>query len=90
VNTLEAGVHELHGGGWLGYWGFGWPWPGLIWLVVALLFWAGLIGLLVWAVRSSAGPRRGADSAMETLRQRLAQGEISQEEYERIKRLLID
>jgi uncharacterized membrane protein len=85
-------VHGLDAGDWVGYWGwgYGWPWPGLIWLVVALLFWAGLIVLLVWAVRSSAAPRRPADAALETLRRRLAQGEISQEEYERIRRLLWD
>jgi putative membrane protein len=75
-------------GDWSGYGGFGWPWPGLLWLIVALLFWAGLIALLVWAVRSSSGSRHAADTAGEVLRRRLAAGEISQDEYERIKRIL--
>jgi putative membrane protein len=90
VNALHFAIHGLDRGNSFGYcgWGFGWPWPGVIWLVVALLFWAGLIALLVWAVRSSSGPRRDSDSAMETLRQRLARGEISQEEYEHIRQLL--
>jgi putative membrane protein len=73
--------------GWYG--GYGWPWPGLIWLVIAILFWAGLLALLVWAVRSSVGSRRQPpDTAREVLQRRLAAGEISEEEYERIKRLL--
>lgn len=92
MGSLQAaapgGVYGWGGGGWFGYGGFGWPWPGLIWLAAALLFWAGLIALLVWAVRSSAGSRRPADTADDVLRRRLAAGEISEEEYERIKRLL--
>ena len=73
-----------------GYGAYGWPWPGLVWLAFVLLFWAGLIALLVWAVRSSAAPRRGPDTAMEVLRRRLASGEISQEEYEHIRSILQD
>jgi putative membrane protein len=90
VNIVHVAVQGGGGGDWFGYWDFGWPWPGLIWLVLALLFWAGLIGLLVWAVRSSAGSRHSPDRAAEVLRRRLAAGEISQEEYERIRRLLWD
>lgn len=67
---------------------YGWPWPGVIWLLAVVLFWGGLIALLVWAVRSSAGPRGGRGTALETLRRRLAAGEITEEEYERIRRLL--
>jgi uncharacterized membrane protein len=71
-----------------GYGGWGWPWPGLIWLAFVLLFWAGLIALLLWAVRSSVAPRRAPDTAMEVLRRRLASGEITTEEYERIRVVL--
>jgi putative membrane protein len=74
---------------WGGDWGFGWPW-GLLWLIFAVLFWGGLIVLLVWAVRSASAPRRGHDAALQTLKRRLASGEISQEEYERIRQLLED
>jgi putative membrane protein len=69
--------------------GYGWPWA-LLWLVFAVLFWGGLIALLVWAVRSASAPRRGPDTAMQVLKRRLASGEITQEEYERIRRLLED
>lgn len=92
MHAIHMAVHGWGGGGWWGwgYGGFGWPWPGLIWLAVFVLFWAGLIALLVWAVRSSASSRRPPDAARETLRRRFAAGEISEEEYERIKRLLWD
>jgi putative membrane protein len=68
---------------------YGWPW-GLAWLAFVVLFWGGLIALLVWAVHSASTPRRPPDSAMQVLKRRLAAGEITQEEYERIKRLLED
>lgn len=75
----------------------GWPWLGVVWLGVALLFWASLIALLIWAVRSAAAPRRAPDAvprtsqtAMEVLRRRLAAGEISPEEFDRIQQLLQD
>jgi uncharacterized membrane protein len=70
-----------------GPWGsFGWPWPGMLWLIAFLLFWGGLLALLIWAVRLSAGSRR--ESSDEILRRRLANGEISQEEYEHIRNIL--
>lgn len=77
------------GHSWAGYGGFGWPWA-LLWLIFAVLFWGGLIALLIWAVRSSAGWYRAPDRAREILKQRLAAGEISEDEYERIQRILRD
>jgi putative membrane protein len=76
-------------GVWAGHGAFGWPWwPGLIWLVIPLLLWGGLMAMLVWAVRAADGPRRGPDTAMRVLRRRLASGEITEEEYERIRGML--
>ena len=73
-----------------GEWGsFGWPWPGLLWLVAFLLFWGGLLALLIWAVRLSTGSAR-RESSDDILRRRLANGEISQEEYDHIWRVLHD
>jgi len=81
-------------GAWGGWSGYGWPWPGLLWFLAFLLFWGGLIALLVWAIRLSAASRREnrdhRESADEILRRRLASGEISEEEYERIRRILHD
>ena len=88
-SALSSGL-GAHARVWLGpgYWSYGWPWPGLIWIGFVLLFWGGLLALLIWAVRSSSAPRRAPESAMEVLRRRLAAGEITEEEYERIRRLL--
>lgn len=66
--------------------GWGWLWMGLM----MLLFWGGLIALVVWLVRAAA-PRShppSSDSAVETLRRRLAAGEITPDEYERTRKLL--
>ena len=69
-------------------WGYGndpvaWMWMGLLMVV----FWGAVAALVVYAVRSFR-PGSGGDSAMDTLRRRLAAGEISQEEFEKTKRLL--
>jgi putative membrane protein len=65
------------GGGW------GWLWMSLMMIV----FWGALIGVAVWAIRSGLGSRRESD-AMNVLRHRLATGEISQEDFEKTKRIL--
>ncbi|MCA3748391.1 MAG: SHOCT domain-containing protein [Rubrobacter sp.] len=63
---------------------------GILWTLVPLLFWGGLIALIVWAVvritsgqGSSDDHRARAGSAEEILRERFARGEIDAEEYER-------
>jgi putative membrane protein len=72
------------------YWGPGgawWMW--LVGVVMMLLFWGGIAALVVFAVRGLAGSRPAApDDAMETLRRRLAAGEITQDEFERIRKVL--
>lgn len=53
------------------------------WWLMALamaVFWAAIIVLVVWLVRSGGSARK--DSAEEILRRRLADGSISIEEYE--------
>lgn len=72
-------------------WGFhdgmGW-WMlfGGMWMVV---FWAAVIGVVVWAIsRFGSGPSRRTDVAMSPLdiaKSRLAKGDISLEEFEAIK-----
>lgn len=66
-----------YGAGMAGWW---WVLNGLI----TLLFWGGLIALGVWVVRRFTGERVGGDSAEEILRRRLAAGEITPEEFERL------
>ena len=57
--------------------------------LMMVLFWGGVVVLVVWALRgfssrSSAVP----DSTQEILRRRLATGEITQAEYEQARKVL--
>lgn len=69
-------------------------WSAWSWLVMALsmaLFWAAVIGAAVWAIRSpgssgSGTPRR--PTARETLDERFARGEMSEDDYRRARELL--
>lgn len=62
----------------------GWFWM----LPLMLLFWGVLIAVIVLVVRALGSPRTDGDQAMQALRKRLAAGEISPDEYEKIKRQL--
>lgn len=68
-------------------WG-GWIWGGLMMVV----FWGGLIALVVFLVRGARPPerddRRRAPDAREILAERFARGEISEDEFEQRKRVL--
>jgi len=69
-------------------WGYydGWNW---FWMGgMMLLFWGGVIALVIWGVRAFTGPRSTGGPAIETLRRRLAAGELSQEEFDKTKRIL--
>ncbi len=67
------------------WWGF----MGMAWL-----FWLVVLGLIVWAVitviknsqQRSGNIPRSSESAMEILKKRYAKGEISREEFERMKK----
>lgn len=65
---------------------------GMLWMLVPLLLWVGLLVLVVWLViRLFPGLRGGgasADNAEGILRERFARGEIDEEEYERSLRTL--
>lgn len=74
----------MMGGGMMGGWGWFMP-------IIALLFWALPIWLLVLLIQGLSQPRgpepgpRERNSALELLKQRYARGEISKEEYEEKK-----
>lgn len=70
-----------------------WFWDGSMggWMIflgiLPVLFWGGLIVLIIWGVKKLAGG--GSISRKDPLdiaKERYARGEISAEEYERIKR----
>jgi putative membrane protein len=68
-------------------WGYydGWS---MLWMGgMMVLFWGGIIALVLFAVRSFSGPR-GNDQAIDILRRRLASGEITQEEFEKTRKAL--
>jgi putative membrane protein len=67
-------------------WGYydGWNW---LWMApMMILFWGGIIALVFFAIRSSGS--RGNNQAMDVLRRRLANGDISQDEFEKIRKAL--
>ena len=69
-------------------WGYsdGWSW---LWMgSMMLLVWGGVIALVIWGMRSFSGARQSDDPAIETLRRRLAAGEISRQEFDTTKRIL--
>jgi putative membrane protein len=65
------------------------PWMWILGSLMMVVFMGGLILLVVWAVRTIGGPRpASSDSALEVLKRRLAAGEITQDEYEKTRRVL--
>jgi len=68
--------------------GMGW-WMmfGGIWMI---LFWGGLIALVVWGIKKVAErggtPGAGQQSPLDIARERYARGEISKEQFEQIKK----
>jgi putative membrane protein len=65
-------------------WGYydGWGW--LLMAATMVLFWGGIVALVVFAIRAFTGGK-GNDQAMDGLRRRLASGEITQEEFEKTR-----
>lgn len=78
---------------WYMHEGIGW-WMvfGAIWMV---LFWGGIIALIVWGISKLSGRRESGPSAtgrrdpLEIAKERYAKGDISREEFEQIKKDLI-
>ena len=94
--VLSLSVHAQSAAAQGGMWGDGWGWGHMFFgSFMMLLFWGGLIILIVFAVRSmGAGSPRGSDGpapgnrAIDILEERYARGEIDKEEYEERRRLL--
>jgi len=77
-----------HGFGWTD--GFGGTWMMGIGLVFWMLIVAGVVALVVWAVRNSSqrglGTSPHGPDALEIARRRYASGEISKEQFEQLKK----
>ncbi len=80
------------------YWHYGWDWGSghmIFGSLMMILFWGGLILLIVLAARwlggrlsRDAGPAAPRKLALDILEERFARGEIDKEEFEERKRLL--
>ena len=64
--------------------GGSWLWMGCS----MVFFWSGVILLAIWAIRAITSSKQTGDLAMDTLRHRLAAGEISPEEFDKTKKVL--
>lgn len=62
----------------------GWGWFGMLFMWLVPL---AVIGLVAWALLGARRPAAG-DDAQAILKRRLANGEISEEEYRRLRDLL--
>jgi putative membrane protein len=94
IATRLAGWCGGWGGGYYGGHGFGmmggyWPF-GMLFMGI---FWVAVIALVVWAIWRLAGGKRTAHATTETaeshldiLKRRLASGEISVDEFTRLKK----
>ena len=76
---------------WGGFDGMGWGWIGLG-IVHMALFWIlvilGIVVLVKWL--AGGGPSRVEGRALEILKERYARGELTREEFERMKRDVAD
>ncbi len=64
------------------FWGSGW------WIVMGVMmvfFWGAIIVAVVWGTRQFTGDRTQDPSALDIAKERLARGEITSEEFDRIR-----
>ncbi|HEV2036866.1 MAG TPA: SHOCT domain-containing protein [Candidatus Dormibacteraeota bacterium] len=65
------------------------PWMWILGSLMMIIVIGALILLVVWAVRTVGGAHPvSSNTALEVLRRRLAAGEITQDEFEKTRRLL--
>jgi putative membrane protein len=84
------GFGMMGGGGMMGWWGYGGYW----WMPLMMLGFVILIGFGIYYMVVAFTPRRESSTrtegerALSIARERLARGEITPEEYERLRKLL--
>ncbi len=61
---------------------------GILMLVTMVLFWTAVVAVAVWVVRRLSRSRGVARSPLDIAKERLAKGDISEEEFERLKQKL--
>jgi len=98
--SLPAGAQGTNGRPeyWHHGWDSGWGWGHMVFgSLMMVVFWGGIIVAIVLAVRSFGGgtshgtaPPASRNTAFDILKDRLARGEIENEEFEERERLLSD
>jgi putative membrane protein len=81
------------GGGYYGGPGYGMMgWYSPFWMIFHGLFWIVVIALVIWAVVRLSKSRTigGAGTPLDILKRRLASGEVTAEEFAKIKKALDD
>lgn len=78
--AFADGDHHMMDG-----WGTGW-W--IIMPIMMVIFWGGIIALAVWAVGQFTRGRDEQKSPLDIAKERLARGDISHEEFERLRQNL--
>ncbi|MFY9265347.1 MAG: SHOCT domain-containing protein [Solirubrobacterales bacterium] len=88
MNTLLGLIAPVADNDWGMHGDFGDGW-GIVMTIVMVLFWATILVLAIWFARSAVGSRTPDQRApLEVLQHRLARGEISAEDYERLREKL--
>ncbi len=71
----------------------GWPWYDLGWwgmglgMLIMIIFWAGLIALVVWiVVKAVRSGKSTSETPLDIAKARYARGEISKKEFEQLKK----
>jgi putative membrane protein len=73
------------------WWDGGWLWMGLM-VLLMLVFWGGVIALIIWVITRFTrrevphDSRSGRPDALDIARERYARGEITKEQFEQIKK----
>ena len=80
IDTAPVGLQRTDGHD--DFWDSGW-W--IVMVVMMVLFWGAIIAVVVWGIRQFTGERRRDRSALDIARERLARGEITKEEFDRIR-----
>ncbi len=82
--SVTAHGDEDHDGGMMGDWNWGGGWW-IIMLIMMVLFLGGIIAVAVWGIQQFAGGRGSGRGPIDTARERYARGEITKEEFDRIR-----
>jgi putative membrane protein len=82
--SAAVDADEDHDDGHMWGWGVGWWW--LLMPIGMIIFWGGVLAVIIWAIRQFSEGRGGGGSAIEIARGRYARGEISREEFDQIRR----